>query len=365
MSHTVLVFDYKAPTYNTDAGALDTFNTLCLLAELVEEVVFVSTKVYESEPPVLMELREIGVKAVCREINQIESLLSQLMQENITHVFIYRVTIAVHIAPIIRKLLPLAKIVFFTVDIHHLRLAREYKITGNRDTLEKSNQLKKIEEALIGYVDKSVVVSKYELKYLEIDCGIPNQKLVYLPIYRSIIDSPPKFQDRLGGIFIGSFRHPPNVDGLRWMVEKILPDFGRQERTFDTKVIGSNMPDAWKNNKIKHLKFLGYVDDIYTHLNFARLMIAPLRYGAGIKGKVIQSICAGTPVVCTSTAAEGLNLEDSGLIVCDSPLALAGAMLLVHNNQDFWELSQKKTLKYREKFSKQTFEEVISSQLLS
>jgi glycosyltransferase involved in cell wall biosynthesis len=113
---------------------------------------------------------------------------------------------------------------------------------------------------------------------------------------------------RPGLAFIGGYRHPPNVDAANWAAHSIMPLLRQQVPEVELLLVGSHMPDevaALAASDILPVGFVPSLDDIFARV---RLTIAPLRYGAGLKGKVLESMAAGVPCVMTTIAAEGLNL---------------------------------------------------------
>ena len=354
-----VVIDYKAPTYQTDAGALDTFNMLIALLEFFDEVTFLSTRPYSEPPDVYLELRQKGVRVINFEANDFVDFFQKQDFADVSHFFLYRPGVAYATLPIIRKKYLSAKIFYFTVDLHHLRMHREYKLTGNSSLKEPAENYKRLELSLISAADFSMVVSDFEREYLIKECSVDPSKVVYMPIYRPMLQNSKKFAERDGVIFIGGFLHQPNVDGLNWFIQKVLPLLTQLPGKIGYKVYGSNMPDQWKSINIPNFEFVGFKEDLTGVLETARVTIAPLRYGAGIKGKVVQSICSALPCVCTSTAAEGMSNESSGLIVADSHSAFAAGVHLCHENENFWNNSFNQMIQYRENFSRERFLSVL------
>jgi glycosyltransferase involved in cell wall biosynthesis len=120
--------------------------------------------------------------------------------------------------------------------------------------------------------------------------------------------------------FIGGYRHPPNVDAAAWAVRELMPRLRQELPEVELLLVGSHMPDAVASLQAADVVPVGHVDsldDIYAQ---ARLTIAPLRYGAGLKGKVLDSLAAGVPCVMSTIAAEGLDLPDAlQVLVADDP----------------------------------------------
>jgi hypothetical protein len=140
------------------------------------------------------------------------------------------------------------------------------------------------------------------------------------------------FRQRRGIAFIGGYRHSPNVDAAHWLIEAIMPLVWQQDPDIECLLVGSHMPDALRRIDRPGIVPIGYVPDLSTVFDRVRLTVAPLRYGAGIKGKVLQSLSASLPCVCTSLAAEGLPAALQGCIG-DTAADLAALCLRLHGDE--------------------------------
>jgi len=144
------------------------------------------------------------------------------------------------------------------------------------------------------------------------------------------VESVAPFVERRGVCFVGSYSHQPNVDGLRWYRDAVLPRVRHIPHTF----IGHDAPDD-----IRALPgFIGGVPCSVDYVGRARVSIAPLRYGAGLKGKVLEAMACGTPVVMTAIGDEGYAAAAGrAAIVTGNPDAFAAAIERLHSEQDAWE----------------------------
>ena len=178
---------------------------------------------------------------------------------------------------------------------------------------------------------------------------------------------PKSFENRHDLVFLGGFSHPPNEDAVIYFLDDIFPLVLKKLPDLKFYVVGSNaskkLHDKCKNSK--NCELVGYVDDVTAFLNDIRLMVAPLRFGAGIKGKIIHSLCCGLPVVTTSLGSEGMG-EKNPLIICDSPQDIANKIIELYNNQELWnEISQKShsfvKQNYTPEIARKIFKQIISS----
>jgi glycosyltransferase involved in cell wall biosynthesis len=142
---------------------------------------------------------------------------------------------------------------------------------------------------------------------------------------------------RRGLVFIGGFQHPPNVDAMLWYAREVLPQVRTRLPGVRTYVIGSNVTGSIQALAADDFSILGYVPDIVTYLEGCRVSIAPLRYGAGVKGQLNTAMSHGLPVVATTPSIDGMHLEDGrDVVVADDPIAFADAIARVHEDRALW-----------------------------
>jgi glycosyltransferase involved in cell wall biosynthesis len=147
---------------------------------------------------------------------------------------------------------------------------------------------------------------------------------------------------RSGLLFVGGFQHPPNLDAVLWFVHDIWPRILSQDREMVLRIVGSDLSEGIVSVlKQPGVEVLGYVPDLTGLLAYNRMSVAPLRYGAGVKGKVGQSIAFGLPVVTTKIGAEGMALEDGKhILIADEPEEFAAAVLRLATDDELWRRLQ-------------------------
>ena len=176
---------------------------------------------------------------------------------------------------------------------------------------------------------------------------------------------PKPFGERDGILFIGGFRHPPNLDAITWYVENVLPILRKKAPQLITTIIGSNAPPSLQKFAAHDFVIAGFVEDVTDHYHHAKLSISPLRYGAGVKGKVNLSMQYGVPVVATSVSTEGMYLDDGvNVLVANSPEAFADAVIRLHSDEVVWNALRDAGLENIERyFSRERAREVLASVL--
>jgi glycosyltransferase involved in cell wall biosynthesis len=164
------------------------------------------------------------------------------------------------------------------------------------------------------------------------------------------------FGGRHGLVFVGGFGHPPNVDAVHWLVEEIFPRI-RQQRTDIVLHLIGDMPQAARESLARPgIHIHGRVEDLAPWMDGCRVAMAPLRYGAGVKGKINMAMSHGLPVVATPMAAEGMYLVDGeNVLLATNADAFAAAALRLHEDEQLWlRLSDASLDNVREHFSFET-----------
>ena len=157
------------------------------------------------------------------------------------------------------------------------------------------------------------------------------------------------FARRHGIAFIGYSDHAPNLDAARWLITEIIPLVRRRDPTIECRLVGSGLPDALRRCCGEDVVAVGHVEDLSEIFDRVRLTVAPLAYSAGIKGKIVDSLAAGVPCVCTPIAAEGMDLP-SALHACiaDGAEAIAAAIHHLHCDQESNDACRQASLQYIE-----------------
>ena len=184
--------------------------------------------------------------------------------------------------------------------------------------------------------DLTLVVSPVEKEILEKEC--PGLDVRVLPtIFPHEERDVPGFADRRGLIFIGGFQHPANLDGIPFFIREILPRILHQLARGHFPGHRPRCTEEILALTSSNVQFLGYVPDVTPLFDRARVSVAPIRFGAGVKGKVNQSMALGVPTVVTSVAAEGMHLVDGqDVLIADDPERFADAVVRLYTSPELW-----------------------------
>ncbi len=245
----------------------------------------------------------------------------------------------------VREICPDALRVLDTQDLHFVRRAREAAVQGGGDARDADfftdDSLREL--ASIYRSDLSWVLSSYEARLLGERCAIPKM-LVEISRFQYDLKNQPlskSFFEREGYVWIGNFRHPPNADGLTWLKKEIWPLVRKEDPAALIRVYGAYPPKEYMQMHAPAEGFFmeGWAKDQFEVLGQAKVNCAPLRFGAGIKGKITDAWFTSTPTVTTWVGAEGLtdSVETLGVKVAETdPVHFARLMLELAQNEKEW-----------------------------
>jgi GT2 family glycosyltransferase len=330
----ILVIDHHLPMSDKDAGSVRMFHILNILRQLGHRVTFIPDNL-ANIPPYGGELQKSGIEIIYYPyIKKVRDYLISYGPE-FDAVVLSRCEFACkHIADA-RLYAPRSRIIFDTVDLHFLRTDREAQITSDPDTRERARQQQDLEYSLIDQADETWVVSSVEQKLLRE--ARPGKSIEIVPTIAEVPGSKTPFALRRDWLFIGGFQHTPNIDAVIFFLEKIYPLVKERLPGAKFYVIGHKAPPEVLALATENIIFTGLQPDVRPFFESVKLSVAPLRYGAGIKGKINQSMGFGVPVVASSLAVEGMGLIDrDDVLVADEPEAFARALIELYQSEELW-----------------------------
>ncbi len=238
--------------------------------------------------------------------------------------------------PLLRRHAPRAHLVFDTVDLHHLREQRQAELGDDPAQWRTAARTRRAELALIRQADTTWVVSEAERRLLADE--VPEARIEVVSNIHDVQGPGPGWHEREGLLFVGSYRHPPNVDAARWLVAEILPRVRARLPDVVLHLVGGDAPDEVRAlGQQPGVTFHDYVPDLLPLLESARVGLAPLRYGAGVKGKVNQALAHGLPVVATRCGVEGMHLvEGEDVLIADEAATFADAVVRLYGDEALW-----------------------------
>ena len=331
----VLVIDALTPMPDHDSGSLRLVNLMRLLREQGLHVVFLPAN-REHAGRYTEDLQQLGVETWYAPFAQRAPAWLQQHGARFDSALLCRHYVAHEFLPLLRQHAPQARIIFDTIDLHYLREQRAAELAGDAALERAANRTRSAELGVIARSDVTVVVSEAERELLARDA--PQAAVEVLSNLHQLAGPGQPFAQRRDLVFVGGFRHPPNVDALRWFVQDIFPLVRARLPDIRFHCIGSHATaEIEALASLPGVVFHGHVADITPYMDGCRIAVAPLRYGAGVKGKVNLSMAHGQPVVATRCAAEAMHLVDGrDVLLADSAEAFAAAILRLHDDASLW-----------------------------
>jgi len=331
----VLVMDHCTPAPNEDAGSMLTFNMLLLLREMNFQVTFIPEDNFLYMEKHTTALQRAGIEVLYAPyVTNVEQHLKEYGARYSLVILIRPVVVERNIESV-RKYCPQAKVLFHTVDLHFLRMSREADQQSDKRKLKQSVEMKKREFSAMGLSDATIVVSTAEYELLRTE--LPDIKLHVFPLILDVPGTRRTFFDRSDIIFVGGFDHAPNVDAVKYFVAEIMPLLRLRLPGVCFNVVGSKAPAEIKNLASDDVYIAGFVEELSPLLDKMRISVAPLRFGAGIKGKIASAMAVGLPVVATSLATEGMSLTDNNnILIADGAESICNTIVKLYNDELLW-----------------------------
>ena len=324
----VLVVDHYVPQPDRDAGSKSMVHIMDFLISKGVIVKFLPQN-YWYDPVYVKQLQQKGIE-VFYGATGFDALNSFLVQsgDKLTACILSRPDVASAFISRIREY-SAAIIYYYGHDIHFQRLELEAKYVDNSKTKDELNdeyqRVKDMETRLWTEADVVLYPSVDETNYLIKQFSNPKKyRTVPLFRYKNLSDEMPSVHGRSGLLFVGGFVHKPNIDGLQWFLSQVMPLLKVRIPEITISVIGSNPSAEVLSLKSDSISFSGFVTDeeLSKYYQNARIVIAPLRFGGGLKGKVIEAMSHGVPVVTTPVGAQGLSDAQAFLGVANQPAGM-------------------------------------------
>jgi len=353
---TILVVDHYVPHYDKDAGGRCVYQYLKLYRQMGLHVIFIGDNFYKHEP-YTTELMQMGIEVLYGNwyANNIEDWLKR-NGKYLDYVYLNRPHIAIKYIDQVRKYTN-AQVIYFGHDLHYLREQRNFEIDPNPELLKSSDHWKKIEFELFEKADLIHVVGTYEKEIIRNQ--FKNKKVSNIPLFmvdeKELEKIPAEFEQRKNFLFVGGFTHKPNVDAMIWFVKEVFPVIMESLPDVTLTIAGSNPPQDILDLSSRNIHVTGYISDekLQELYDTSRVVVVPLRYGAGVKGKVVEALIHSVPIVTTSIGAEGLQQADQVMAIADLPHQFAELAIKLYTDKVSWiKLSNRSKEYLRQFFSK-------------
>ncbi len=348
---TVLFIGFTWPEPTSTAAGTRMLQLLNFFRENEYRTVFASTA---TASPLSLDLDAIGIEKISIKLN--DSSFDALVKDLNPDIAIFdRFLTEEQFGWRVAEFAPAALRILDTEDLHSLRTTRQALFKKDIPfTIDawRQNDTTKREIASIYRCDLSLIISSYEMWLLTESLKIEGNLVLHLPFMLDALDEKvvekwPSFEARKDFICIGNGKHAPNVDAILWLKKNIWPLIRKELPDANLYIYGAYLPEHIRqmDNPKEGFRVMGWAENIETVLNKARISLAPLRFGAGIKGKLIDAMQAGTPTVTTSIGAEGMHgdLPWNGHIA-DTAEELVHAAVSLYKNPAKWYSAQQNAM---------------------
>lgn len=359
---TIVVVDENGPKIDKQTVARSTFHYMKLFVSMGMNVIFIGDNYWENhsrycrQEPYTTTLEDLGIQVLYGQWNE-SNLVSWIKghSEYIDYVYLCRPHIAIKYIENFREFTN-AKVIYNICDLHYIRELRNYEITKDPQALQLSERWKRIEFNLFEKSHVIHVLSSFEKKILK--RSFPDKKVRQIPvfIYDQIPEIPP-YEKRSDIMFVGQFEHKPNTDGVLWFVHSVLPLLIKNDPSIKFYILGAKLTDTIKQLSTENVIVIGQVTDkeLEEFYHKSKLVIAPLRFGAGVKGKVIEAMYYGVPAITTSIGAEGLPDIEKFLPIANDKEQWVRYILDIYYSKDRWQYISAKSRDYVRRFFSKEF----------
>jgi GT2 family glycosyltransferase/glycosyltransferase involved in cell wall biosynthesis len=330
----VLIVDAYSPEPDQDSGSLRLRYLMDCFLELGYGVTFLpDNRVHAGR--YTRDLQAAGVEALYDPwIDSLQRFFGERGGE-FDFVMISRHYVASRYLSLLQRHCPQARFIFDTVDLHYLREERQAELEGSLPLQRSAAQTRRSELAVIAAADATLVVSPVEKTVLAE--AAPGARVHVISNVHEAVGSRRPFAERKGIVFVGGYQHPPNIDAAQWFVGSIWPLIRQELPDIEFHLIGSKAPEQVRALAGNGVRFHGFVADLEPWLDGCRIAVAPLRYGAGIKGKVNISMSRGQPVVATPAAVEGMFTRTGrDVLVAETAEAFAAEVVRLYRDEALW-----------------------------
>jgi len=346
---TVVIVDHYVPQPDRDAGSRTMTAFIDALLAQGCVVKFWPDNLHQ-DPAYSAQLQEKGVEVIygAKWIEGFGDFLQE--NPNIRAVLLSRPHVATNYLRAIRAH-SRARVVYYGHDLHFERMAMEARRAGN--SLDASEQILTLERQAWRESDVVLYPSTTEVDAVrQLEPGADVR--VVAPYAYATFNDLASPQGRANLVFVAGFAHGPNVDAARWLVEEIMPLVWTSHPHVQLSLIGSNPTAEVISLAGDRVEVTGFVSDAELARRYAaaRAAVVPLRFGAGVKGKVVEAMQQGLPLVTTAVGAQGLAGVETVVPVVDEPAALAAALcVLLDDDQQWLHVSRNACTFVQERFS--------------
>ena len=360
----VLVVDHYVPQPDRDAGSRTMMQFIQTLCDLGCVVKFWPENLW-MDPVYTPILQRMGVEVIYGSawVGGFARYLAE-SEGAIDHVLLSRPHIAEHFIDDVRRELPRARVAYYGHDLHFARLRQQYDRTGGEALLKESKRFEATEKMLWSKADVVLYPSEEEAQTVHRLAPEIHAKAIQaycFDRFGAAENTPPASRADL--LFVAGFGHPPNVDAAVWLVEQIFPRVLEEMPDVRLYLVGSNPTERVMSLASERVVVTGFVEDAVLQEYYARSRVAvvPLRFGAGIKSKVVEALQQGLPLVTTTVGAQGLPGLHAVACIADDETTIARAIIRLLTDEVLWrELSEAGSRYAEARFSRASMRKALA-----
>jgi len=353
------------PTFDRDSGSFRLYQVLKLLREEGHRITFLAQAGAGNfdHGPYKNALEVLGIDVIAFDPERLEErtgirinapqvdLEELLSTRRFDACYIYFYFTAAYYLKWLRDYSPKTKIIIDSVDFHYLREHRAAELSQDNEALLRAEQTLRNELFIYEQADLVIMVTDEDRRALLGHSSKISAEVI--PNIHPSGDEPPSFSARTGIIFVGNFFHTPNADAVLYLVNEIMPLVRKRLPEVMLTIVGNSPPPQIQAVADQFTRVTGYVKSLKPLLDSHRISVAPLRFGAGMKGKVGEAMSAGLPVVASPIAAEGCSFKNGeDILVAQDENEFADMIVTLYTNEAIWsQLSRNGHRSVKDKYS--------------
>ena len=328
------------PETDKNAGGMRVFEILKMLAEARHSVTFMTSS--ENDIRYRKAVEDLGIDCLSDAdrslVGDVEEFGAYLREQQFPVAVFVQYFIYNRYAPYFRMLLPDCRLVYDALDLEFVRCEREAQVLGTKEAREYASRVK--EEEIATLKDCDAVWTVTEVEKQTALALVPDKRVDVIPTIHEVDPDLPGYDARDGIVFLGSYHHRPNLDAIHYFMADIFPQIRTALPEVKFLIAGAAPTDdlyqyekQWTNVKVT-----GYIEDHRALLKSCRVGIAPLRFGAGMKGKIGEYMGCGLPCVTSSVGAEGIGLtHEKEVLIANTPDDFASCVIRLYSDTAIWE----------------------------
>lgn len=363
----VLIIDEIIPEFNKDSGSRRLKEIISILLKNdIGVFLLADYRQHRYKSDYFEGYKKMGVNVYQPAIFEDEVLTIEgfikLIAPKLNYAWLHRPHIFKKYQSIVKNANPKVKLIYDMVDFHYMRLQREYELNNNGEHKLDALKYLELETRNSKEADVTIAISETDKTLLLEHYNKPEKISVLSNIHQHLpkTASFKSFDNRKNLLFIGNFRHTPNQDAIVFLHDKIMPIVWKTLPELKVDIIGSYATERIKALHSERFNIIGFVDKVEDYFNNSKVFVAPLRYGAGIKGKIGQSLEYSLPLVTTDIGAEGFNFGTHyDAMVGNTPQDIASKIIEIYTNKEVWNILSDYSEHILEPFSLKSTEDTV------